>query len=298
MQVAITAADLIYIVYALLICSCQLFVFKPQSRLFTMAPKRRTLPLLTARPVDSWSVEERVAYFNAARSEAAATDVRVAPAVRAAIPLLPAEPPAAATVRVTRPAKTSSSTLRQDQLALKNARRGHLVKALTALREQSIDALIGRLVYDRDANSNRGSRKSRVETWKLLHEAVYGAPGSLGFLPLLPLTPGALTAVAALYKEADYRSYPNYISDVRAEHIEQGHAWTHLLEHTSKWCTRSVQRGIGQARQSQAMKLHRVLELSDQMAPACTGGSRFPVRALLIGLMFLLREIEMALSKT
>ena len=69
-----------------------------------MAPKRRTRPSFTARPMDSCSVEERVAFFNAARSEAEDVNVRVAPAVRAAAPLRPAEPPVGATDRVTRPA--------------------------------------------------------------------------------------------------------------------------------------------------------------------------------------------------
>jgi hypothetical protein len=136
-----------------------------------------------------------------------------------------------------------------------------------------------------------------LRTWTAFHVRVFGSADDLSSLPMFPATARSIIAVSALFKAGDYRSFANYLSAVRAQHIELGFSWDQLLEATGRWCTRSVLRGSGPARQSAPFRLHSLLRLSDDMAPLCAGGPCFPLRCTLLAILFLLREIELACAK-
>ena len=118
-----------------------------------------------------------------------------------------------------------------------------------------------------------------------------------GWCPLLPLTTPVLIALAAVFKEGDYRSFPNYLSTAKAMRLDAGHPWDSSLEHVSKWITRSVLRGIGPSRQSAALHLDRLLALDPSAAPLVSGGPMFPRNVALLGCMFLLREVELSATR-
>ena len=187
--------------------------------------------------------------------------------------------------------------MRRDEPALKQARRGCVSQALSALHDRGIDALIHDLELDRDANSSHGDRFEHFKTWARFHNEVFGDEGSEGYEPILPLTPSKLVTVAALFKAGTYRSFPNYASSLKTFHVEEGFPWLSILEHTTNWCTKSTQRGIGPARQSHALRLHNLLTLTDMETPLVVGGPCWAVRTTLIAIIFLLREIELALAR-
>ena len=73
---------------------------------------------------------------------------------------------------------------------------------------------------------------------------------------MTPVTIRSLVLTGALFKKGGYRSNSNYLSAIKAAHIEAGYDWTQLLAHTDGWVARSVVRGIGPARQSCSFAFH------------------------------------------
>ena len=51
-------------------------------------------------------------------------------------------------------------------------------------------------------------------------------------------------------KRGGYRSWGNYLSRAKSQHVREGHHWTDQLELAFKEAKRSVERGQGPARQS------------------------------------------------
>ena len=66
----------------------------------------------------------------------------------------------------------------------------------------------------------------------------------------LPVTIRALVTIGSIFKRGGYRSFANYVSAIKATHIEDGREWAQLLAHTGGWVTRSVSRGMGSAEQN------------------------------------------------
>ena len=79
---------------------------------------------------------------------------------------------------------------------------------------------------------------------------------------------------------------------MRSKHIENGHEWCQLLQHTSAWVTRSVLRGIGPERQSCSFDVRRLCELPRTPAPMVKLGPCNPIHMAILATMFLLREVE------
>jgi len=103
--------------------------------------------------------------------------------------------------------------------------------------------------------------------------------------------------VGSLFKAAGYRSYPNYVSAMRCEHIEAGYIWDQLLKHTSSWVTRSVLRGIGPARQSCAFQFEKLAKLLRHTESLVESGPCNPITFTLLAVIFLLREVEASTSR-
>ena len=183
---------------------------------------------------------------------------------------------------------------RPDFAVLRNSRRGGYAAALELADSVGMDSLAQDLRRDREAASGRGGRDILIGTWSKFHAEARSRPGGEGLGPLFPLTSLGMMAVASLFKAGGYRSFANYLSAVKGKHIEEGHYWSEQLDQTGRWITRSVLRGIGPARQSRPLCIKKLLELEDKEEPVTDDGPVWPLRAILLGSIFLLREVELA----
>ena len=157
---------------------------------------------------------------------------------------------------------SSSKPLRSDMAIIKHARRGGVTPAIQAGLTVGMQSLVDDLQRDREAASGQGVRASHLATWTKFHNHALGFDAAAaGRTPVFPLTPDNIVLVAALLKAGDYRSYANYLSDMKGYHLDYGHAWTENLIHVGRWTTRSVLRGIGPARESQPIPLPLVMSL-------------------------------------
>ena len=129
------------------------------------------------------------------------------------------------------------------------------------------DQLLAELQRDFTAASATNGEASLLATWNNCHVEWFGDS-----LPAFTITVDSLLAISALFERAGYRSYPNYLSAVKAEHIMRGHAWSQILDLLGRWCTRSVLRGIDPPRQSCAIDILKVHAIPSYKDPVIEGG--------------------------
>ena len=129
----------------------------------------------------------------------------------------------------------------------------------------------------------------RVETWSKFHRQAFS-----DCTPVFPIIVAKMEAVAALFKAGQYRSFDNYLSNVRSAYIERGGEWTQALEVAGAWVARCVNRGKGPARQSVPWRLRKLSDLPRTEESLAESGPLHPQRLALIATMFLLREIELS----
>ena len=179
---------------------------------------------------------------------------------------------------------------RADAPCVRNLVRGTTADALAALKSLGIEQIIADLENDRYAASSANSNKSHVKTWSLFHFEVFR--GANPIPPVVPVTVCSLIGVASLFKAGGYRSYPNYQSAAKSVHVEAGHDWTQLLDHTARWVARSVLRGIGPARQSCPFRFEKLCALPQSPEPLTADGPHHPQVFAILASIFMLREIE------
>ena len=184
---------------------------------------------------------------------------------------------------------------RFDEKTVRHSRRGTTVEAMAALESQGIKVLVGELVRDRYSAGANLSNASLLRTWCLFHQQAFGHV--VPPLPVLPITVRKLVIIASMFKVGGYRSYTNYVSVVRSQHIEAGHLWCPLLVHTAGWCARSVLRGIGPARQSCAFDVQPLFGLPRTPYPLVPMGPSNPLHFTILAVLFLLREVEATTSR-
>jgi hypothetical protein len=182
--------------------------------------------------------------------------------------------------------------LRGDVPVVRNVRRGSFNEAASALALNGADHILDELLLDRHARSSVAAKASWVNTWRRFHLLAFAE--SRPPVPMLPVTPRTLVLVASLFKSGGYRGFPNYLSAIKALHIEAGHNWDQLLTHTGGWVTRSVLRGIGPARQSCSFWFDELCKLPMSTAPLVVGGPHGPFHFAKLASIFLLREVEAA----
>jgi hypothetical protein len=187
---------------------------------------------------------------------------------------------------------TAASYLRGDAPVVRNVRRGSAAGALDALADVGVHSLVQDLVQDRSARSSVAAVASWLHTWQKFHTAAFSHISPL--IPLLPVTVRGIVAVASLFKKGGYRSFANYAAAIKSAHVGEGYEWDQLLAHTMTWCTRSVMRGVGPARQSQPFWFKGLLLLDRSPPPLVTGGPHGPIHLALLATMFLLREVEVS----
>ena len=149
---------------------------------------------------------------------------------------------------------------------------------------------------DKYVASARAARDSLARTWLEYHAKAHQLdPGVVGVYAF-PMTVQSLKSIACLMKLDGYRSFGNYSSWAKGHHIELGHDWTQQLAHELTQAGRSLSRGLGPSRQSAAFDLER-LALSPGVASLKLGSPIFPKQAILLGSLWVLREIELAWAK-
>ena len=209
-------------------------------------------------------------------------------------------PAAAASVPDGTPAQCKSATInkkpcttnRSDAPVIRNVRRGSASEAISSFRLEGEPALVDELIRDRTANSSQAPAASMVSTWHRFHHEALDTPAAA--TPVLPVTIRSLVVAGALFKRGGYRSFDNYVSAIKSQHIEAGYGWTQLHAHTARWVSRSVTRGIGPARQSCSFDFRKLCLLPWSPEPLVAHGPQQPVVMALLAKIFLLREVEVS----
>ena len=135
-------------------------------------------------------------------------------------------------------------------LALTRASKLQALQA--AMDDEARDAALHALKRDMAASSYRTSRESKVRLCEEFHNTWFS-----GYPPWLPITFGSVLARGAMLKAGGYSSGANYISAARVNSRDRGHEEPALLGHTVKRAVASIERGVGQAKQTQSLPLAR-----------------------------------------
>ena len=157
------------------------------------------------------------------------------------------------------------------------------------LSESNREEAMARLEHDMLANSSHASTESKLRLYREFHESWFGPEPSW-----LPLTPSSVIAVGAMLKAGHYSSGANYISAARVESRNRGYAEHPLLAHTVRKVVVSIERGVGQQKQTQALPLERLGELPGGDEAWCKHGPTGAADALIVGSWWLMRELELA----
>ena len=172
------------------------------------------------------------------------------------------------------------------QLATPGAQRARIAGPLSAADR---DAFKAELIKDVTASSASSSRATQLRTWHDMHRKWMGTT-----TPTFPITVDSLTGVASLFKAAKYRSFGNYHSAAKNEHIRLGFEWTQQLALCAKECSRSVNRGIGPPKQAGVLDLQKVVALGWKHEPIVEGGPCSPIHMFCVGALWLTRELEIS----
>ena len=180
---------------------------------------------------------------------------------------------------------------RADVPVIKDHARASLSVALHAASEDQVfETAVDALDRDMFAATSAGPRQAVLATYSKLHRAANGADA-----PVLPLTADMVRKTAALFKAGGYKSYRNYISRLREDHIAAGHEVPAQLDQMIRLCKKSVIRGLAGALRSEAFPLEDVCAaLTGRTEPLVSGGPVFPLALFVLATLFLLRELEAA----
>jgi hypothetical protein len=145
---------------------------------------------------------------------------------------------------------------------------------------------------DKLAATSVGPRASLVATWGRFLELWHGES-----MPSVPVEPPDIAHVGCLMKARGYRSFANYVSAIKQEHVKAGFTWSAQHELEAKQGLRSVTRGQGPPRQSAPLIIDDVMQLQLGPGAVCAGGPVNPRGAFFIGSAFMLREIELSYAR-
>ena len=168
--------------------------------------------------------------------------------------------------------------------------RGSKMAALqAALNEEAKDTALEKLKEDMHANSSKASLISKVNTCEEFHKSWFGEK-----VPVYPFTVPGVLAVASMLKAGGYASGANYLSAARVRSRDLGHAEAPLVGHAVRRALASLERGVGQARQTHALPMNRFGELPQGDGTWTAGGPVGAADALTSGCWWLMREIKLA----
>ncbi len=108
------------------------------------------------------------------------------------------------------------------------------------------------------------------------------------------VTPTSVRYVAAVLRDAGYRSAPAIIEQAVQDAIEQGQIISDATRQQVRRVRRACLRGLGPPKRSEALPIGRLNELPDTIEPLTPGGPPWPRRLLIAGGWWLTREIELS----
>ena len=139
-------------------------------------------------------------------------------------------------------------------------------------------------VYSR---TTQGPRDQKLATWEEVAVAA-------GHADPYALNSDTLYEVSAILWKAGYRSLDSYLSMVRQELLQKHGSLPEVFALHFKCISRAAARGRGPAKQAGTLPVNRLAELEESQQPFSPQGPCFPLRAVIVGIWWLLREIELA----
>ena len=136
--------------------------------------------------------------------------------------------------------------------------------------------MVEEILQDRIGKSGVASSASLLTTWRRFQGEAFGTESPV--VEMLPVTVCSLVVIGSKFKRSEYRSFPNYVSAIKAVHIEAGHQWSQLLTHTSGWVTPRT-----------PFHVFKPCNMRHNPAPIVRGGPQPPVHLALLSTIFLLR---------
>ena len=161
-------------------------------------------------------------------------------------------------------------------------------------RVTQLDEALVHYQRDKFASSTLATRSSLERTWLEYHGKVCLAQRVEHRRKAFPLTTCGLAAIAALMKLDDFRGFSSYLSWAKGEHIRLGFHWSQQLDQEAREAGRSVNRGLGPARQSAAFTLELVAQGSHPRLQPVPRLPAYPYHMVLLSSLWVLREIEAA----
>ena len=153
------------------------------------------------------------------------------------------------------------------------------------------------LIRDYTSVSAQGPTASVLKTWEVMHYRMHERD-----IPVYPLTAEKIARVAAAFKSCGYRSFANYLTRAKEQHIQMFQEWGPDLVLEGRRSVRSVTRGIGPVAQRTPLDIDRILQgqLDDPLGaqPLVSQGPIGPHQLVVIGTFFMLREAEASLLLT
>ena len=188
-----------------------------------------------------------------------------------------------------------SEAPRADMRPVRYITRANKAKLMKDLEDPAERELILR-EFDADVYS-AGSEEVRgfqLGTWVEFHEAWHK-----GSVHPFPLTEAKIRVVAACFKRAGYRSFPNYLTRAKDEHINLGYPWNLQLDRAARRAARSVRRAIGPPKTAMAFSLVGLTPLLEAGCGLhCDDDEPLdPIAVMILLALFMLREIEGAALK-
>ena len=180
---------------------------------------------------------------------------------------------------------------RSDMPVVRKASKGNANKARKIAMDPRLRTLAeNELEEDMFALTSKAPREARLVTWQKFHQWWFGDN-----IPMLPLTTDKICKVSALFKAGGYKSYKNYISTAKDQHIAEGYEWSDQLWRITQKCTKSVLRGLAGPTRSEQFDLVGVIKYLDSYPGQLTrNGPANPSAMVLCATYFMMRELEVS----
>ena len=175
----------------------------------------------------------------------------------------------------------------------RKARRGNDDRWTEERRQQALEEL----VRDYTSTSAQGPAASVLRTWEIMHYRMHDA-----HIPVYPLTADKIARVAAAFKSCGYRSFANYLTRAKEQHIQMYQDWGPDLVLEGRRSVRSVTKGIGPVAQRTPLDIERIMQGQQDdplnWHPLVEQGPIGPHQLVIVGTFFMLREAEASLLLT
>lgn len=111
------------------------------------------------------------------------------------------------------------------------------------------------------------------------------------------MTDQKVNILGGILKAAGYRSVAAFIERYRRAHIEAGGDFPAALRMQFRGALRAATRGLGPPRRAEAFSISSLEAAVDMYLPAVATGPVYPGRFVIIGMWWLMREVEVSLPR-